>query len=147
MKTKSITLAALALIASTNLISAPIYAEGAKPEIENPIHSHLAEEISPCDIARFMDNPYHNSFSNFRIVTNAYMEDLNTVIVGEDAFLLSDWGFYSETPEVIVLFNTRGTEDVTDDVIISVYESPNYNDDSAELELYENLYNDMWNLR
>ena len=92
-----------------------------------------------------MDNPYPNSFRDFRIVTNAEMENLNTVIVGEEIFLLSDWGFYSETENVYVLFNTRGTSDVTDDIIISVYESPT--DEVSELTLYENLYNDMWNLR
>lgn len=145
MNTKSIAIT-LALIASANLCAFPVIASSAKSEIENPIRPHIAEEMSPCDIAAFMDNPYSNSFSNFRIVTNAYMENLNTVVAGDEVFLLSDWGFYSETPEVTVLFNTRGTDTITDDIIIGIYESP-IDDDSAELALYENLYNDMWSLR
>ena len=145
MNTKSIAIT-LALITSANLCALPVIASSAKLETENPIHTHIAEEMSPCDIAAFMDNPYSNSFSNFRIVTNAYMENLNTVVAGDEVFLLSDWGFYFDTPEVTVLFNTRGTDTVTDDIIIGIYETPT-DDDSAELALYENLYNDMWSLR
>ena len=145
MNTKSIAIT-LALIASANLCTTPATAASAKSEIEKPIHTHIAEEMSSCDIAAFMDNPCPNAFSDFRIVTNAYMENLNTVVAGDEAFLLSDWGFYSKTPEVTVLFNTRGTDTITDDIIIGIYESP-IDDDSAELALYESIYNDMWSLR
>ena len=140
IKSITTTLALIAVFATATTVSAcPAIAD-------NDIVTAPIQELDPVSLASFMDNPYANSFCNFRIVTNAHMEDLNTVIVGEDAFLLADWGFYSETPEVTVLFNTKATADVTDDIIISVYESP-ADDDSAEIALYENLYNDMWNLR
>lgn len=112
---------------------------------DNDIVTVPIQELDPVSLASFMDNPYANSFCNFRIVTNAHMEDINTVIAGDDAFLFSDWGFYSETPEVIVLFNTKGTTDATDDEIIQVYEPPI--DEVSELNLYESIYNDMWSLR
>lgn len=142
MKTKSIISTTLALIASVNLISAPIYAEGAKSEIENPICPHIVEEISPCDIAAFMDNPCPNAFCDFRIVTNAEINYLTEVIVGNDIFVFDN----CKTKNTYVLFNTRGTDDITDDFIIGIYESP-IDDDSAELALYESIYNDMWFLR
>ena len=138
MKTKK-TISAIAIVAAITASACSVNASDSVYET-TPVC-----EISAYSLAEFMDNPYPNSFSNFRIVTNAHMEDLNTVIVGEDAFLLSDWGFYSETSEVTVLFNTKGTDTVTDDEIIQVYETPT--DEVSELNLYESIYNDMWSLR
>lgn len=102
------------------------------------------QELDPVSLADFMGNPYPNAFCDFRIVTNAEMENPTDIIVGQDIFSLSG-EFCSETTYVYALFNTRGTADVTDDIIISVYESPT--DEVSELALYENLYNDMWSLR
>ena len=115
-----------------------------KDTIPNLRPAPIVHELDPVSIAEFMDNPYPNSFCDFRIVTNAEMENPTDIIVGQDIFSLSG-EFYSETEDVYVLFNTRGTDTVTDDIIISVYESPT--DEVSELALYENLYNDMWNLR
>ena len=104
----------------------------------------IVQELDPVSIAEFMGNPYPNAFCNFRIVTNAEMENPTDIIVGQDIFSLSG-EFCSETTYVYALFNTRGTADVTDDIIISVYESPT--DEVSELALYESIYDDMWNLR
>lgn len=146
MKTKSIiaTLISIATLTTTAISTSACSITADEDTISVPKSAPI-QELDPISLATFMDNPYPNSFRDFRIVTNAEMENLNTVIVGEEIFLLSDWGFYSETENVYVLFNTRGTSDVTDDIIISVYESPT--DEVSELALYENLYNDMWSLR
>lgn len=161
MNTKSIKSIAitLALIASANLcttpaIAAPTVSESdfTKSEIENPktsishINSRIPQELDPCEIADLMGNETPNAFRDFRIVTNARVNNLTEVTVGDDAFILTDWGYYSETSTSYVLFNTRGTADVTDDIIIGIYESPT-DDDSSELALYEEIYNDMWSLR
>lgn len=146
MKTKSIiaTLISIATLTTTAISTSACSITADEDTISVPKSAPI-QELDPISLATFMDNPYPNSFRDFRIVTNAEMENLNTVIVGEEIFLLSDWGFYSETENVYVLFNTRGTADVTDDIIISVYESPT--DEVSELTLYESLYNDMWSLR
>ena len=147
MKTKSII--AISVLAATLAItatSASACSETAdKDTIPNlNLRPAPVQEINPASLADFMGNPYPNAFCDFRIVTNAEMENPTDIIVGQDIFSLSG-EFCSETTYVYVLFNTRGTTDVTDDIIISVYESPT--DEVSELALYENLYNDMWSLR
>lgn len=136
------------LISIATLTTAAISTAACSATADNDIIPNLrpapVQEINPASLASFMDNPYPNSFSNFRIVTNAEMENPTDIIVGQDIFSLSG-EFCSETENVYVLFNTRGTTDVTDDIIISVYESPT--DEVSELALYESIYNDMWNLR
>lgn len=132
-------------ITATSTIFASACSETADNDTIPNLRPAPIQELDPISLATFMDNPYPNSFCDFRIVTNAHMEGLNDIIVGQDIFSLSG-EFYSETENVYVLFNTRGTDTVTDDIIISVYESP-VDDDSAELALYEEIYNDMWNLR
>ena len=144
MKTKK-TISAIAIVAAITAVTAITASVVSITANENSFQTAPICEISAYELAEFMDNPYPNSFSNFRIVTNAHMEDLNTVVVGEDAFLFAGWGYYSETPEVTVLFNTKGTTDATDDEIIQVYEPPI--DEVSELNLYESIYNDMWSLR
>lgn len=158
MNTKSLAIT-LALITSANLCAIPTTAaptisesDFTKSEIENlktsisRINSRIPQELDPCEIADLMGNETPNAFCDFRIVTNARVSNLTEVTVGEDAFILEDWGYYSETYTSYVLFNTRGTDTITDDIIIGIYETPT-DDDSAELALYESIYNDMWSLR
>ena len=134
MKTKSIISNVLALIASVNLFAVSATA--------SPSNTLFPQELDPCKIADFMGNETPNAFCDFRIVTNAEINYLTEVIVGNDIFVFDN----CKTKNTYVLFNTRGTEDITDDIIIGIYESP-IDDDSAELALYETIYNDMWNLR
>lgn len=134
MKTKSIVSTALALIASVNLFTVSATA--------SPSNTLFPQELDPCKIADYMGNETPNAFCDFRIVTNAKINYLTEVIVGNDIFVFDN----CKTKNSYVLFNTRGTEDITDDIIIGIYESP-IDDDSAELALYEIIYNDMWNLR
>lgn len=135
MKIKSIVSTTLALIASVNLFTVSATA--------SPSNTLFPQELDPCKIADYMGNETPNAFCDFRIVTNAKTNNVTEVVIGDDIFLFDN----SETEISYVLFNTRGTADVTDDIIIGIYESPSPIDDSAELALYEQLYNDMWNLR
>ena len=130
LTTAAISIAACSTTADEDIISVP--------------KSTPIQELDPVSLADFMGNPYPNAFCDFRIVTNAEMENPTDIIVGQDIFSFSG-EFCSETTYVYVLFNTRGTTDITDDKIISVYESPT--DEVSELALYESIYNDMWNLR
>ena len=140
-----IAISVLAATFATAAISTSACSETAdKDTIPNLRPAPIVQELDPVSLATFMDNPYPNAFCDFRIVTNAEMENPTDIIVGQDIFSLSG-EFCSETTYVYVLFNTRGTADVTDDIIISVYESPS--DEVSELALYESIYNDMWNLR
>lgn len=140
-----IAISVLAATFATATISTSACSETADNDIiPNLRPAPIVQELDPVSIAEFMDNPYPNAFCDFRIVTNAEMENPTDIIVGQDIFSLSG-EFCSETTYVYVLFNTRGTADVTDDIIISVYESPT--DEVSELALYESIYNDMWNLR
>ena len=145
MNTKSViaTLVSIATLAIT-ATSASACSETADKDTIPNLRPVPIQELDPVSLADFMGNPYPNAFCDFRIVTNAEMENPTDIIVGQDIFSLSG-EFCSETTYVYVLFNTRGTADVTDDIIISVYESPT--DEVSELALYENLYNDMWSLR
>lgn len=140
-----IAISVLAATLTTTAISASACSETAdKDTIPNLRPAPIVQELDPVSLADFMGNPYPNAFCDFRIVTNAEMENPTDIIVGQDIFPLSG-EFCSETTYVYVLFNTRGTTDITDDKIISVYESPT--DEVSELALYESIYNDMWNLR
>ena len=145
MKTKSIiaTLISIATLMTTAISTSACSTTADNDTIPN-LRPAPVQELDPVSLADFMDNSYPNSFCDFRIVTNAEMENPTDIIVGQDIFSLSG-EFYSETEDVYVLFNTRGTDTVTDDIIISVYESPT--DEVSELALYESIYNDMWNLR
>ena len=147
MKTIKSAIATIISIATfaTAAISTSACSETADNDIiPNLRPAPIVQELDPVSIAEFMGNPYPNAFCNFRIVTNAEMENPTDIIVGQDIFSLSG-EFCSETTYVYVLFNTRGTTDITDDKIISVYESPT--DEVSELALYESIYDDMWNLR
>ena len=140
-----ITISALAATLAITATSASACSETADKDTIPNLRPAPVQELDPVSLADFMGNPYPNAFCDFRIVTNAEMENPTDIIVGQDIFSLSG-EFCSETTYVYVLFNTRGTADVTDDIIIGIYESP-IDDDSAELALYESIYNDMWSLR
>ena len=139
-----IAISVLAATFATAAISTSACSETADNDIIPNLRPAPIQELDPVSLADFMGNPYPNAFCDFRIVTNAEMENPTDIIVGQDIFSLSG-EFCSETTYVYVLFNTRGTTDITDDKIISVYESPT--DEVSELALYESIYNDMWNLR
>lgn len=122
-------LASLAL-ASSNLAT-PIYSSGCTEEgYDLPI-------IEISEVADFLDMSTPYIYGNFYIATDGVMEDLNTITALDNIWLLSDYGYYSESGRVWVVFNDNGTYDCTDDEIIEIFEAPN--DDSEELFIYETI--------
>ena len=93
--------------------------------------------IEVAEIADFLDMPTPYTYGNFYIATDGVMKGLNTIIAIDNIWGLSDYGYYSESGRVWVVFNDNGTYDCTDDEIIEVFEAPN--DDSEELFIYETI--------
>ena len=130
MKTKSI-LATVLSLALTASFATPVHSSGYTDEGSDlPI-------IEVTEIADFLDMPTPYTYGNFYIATDGIMEDLNTIIALDNIWGLSDYGYYSETGRVWVVFNDHNTYDCTDDEIIEIFEAPN--DDSEELFIYESV--------
>lgn len=131
MKTKS-TIAILASLAiATSTLATPVCSSAFADEGSDlPI-------IEVAEIADFLDMPTPYIYGNFYIATDGIMEDLNTIIALDNIWGLSDYGYYSETGRVWVVFNDNGTYDCTDDEIVEVFEAPK--NDSEELAVYETV--------
>ena len=71
MKTKSIiaTIISIASIAAIAMSTAACSTTADEDTISVP-KSISIQELDPCSIATFMDNPYPNSFCDFRIIGN-----------------------------------------------------------------------------
>ena len=94
--------------------------------------------IEVAEIADLMEVSTPSAFKNFYIATNGIMEGLNTIITSDgNVWGLYDYGFYSESGRVWVVFDDHNTYDCTDDEIVEVFEAPN--DDSEELFIYESV--------
>lgn len=137
MKTKSILATVLSLALTTSLAT-PIYSSGYTDEGSDlPI-------IEVAEVADFLDMPTPYIYGNFYIATDGIMEDRNTIIALGNIWGLSDYGYYSKSNHVWVVFNDNGTYDCTDDEIVEVFEAPT--NDSEELAIYEQIFNNMWSM-
>ena len=131
MKTKSVIaiLASLALSAST--LAAPVNASVCYDDSTDiPV-------IECSEIADFLNISTPSTYKNFYIATDGNMKDLNTIIAIGNIWGLSDYGYYSETGHVWVVFNDHNTYNCTDDEIVEVFEAPT--NDSEELAIYETV--------
>lgn len=136
MKTKSIltVIASLALAVSTvSTLATPVHSSGFTDEgTDLPI-------IEVTEIADFLNISTPSTYKNFYIATDGNMKDLNTIIAIGNIWGLSDYGYYSESGHVWVVFNDHNTYDCTDDEIVEVFEAPT--NDSEELAIYETVIN------
>lgn len=132
MKTIKSTIAILAsLTIATSTLATPVCSSAFADEGSDlPI-------IEVAEIADFLDMPTPYTYGNFYIATDGIMEDLNTIIALDNIWGLSDYGYYSETGRVWVVFNDNGTYDCTDDEIVEVFEAPK--NDSEELAVYKTV--------
>ena len=131
MKTIKSTIATVLSLALTASFATPVHSSGYTDEGSDlPI-------IEVAEIADFLDLPTPYTYGNFYIATDGIMEDLNTIIALDNIWGLSDYGHYSETGRVWVVFNDNGTYDCTDDEIVEVFEAPK--NDSEELAVYETV--------
>lgn len=122
-------LASLALAAST--LAAPVNASVCYDDSTDlPI-------IECSEIADFLDISTPSAYGNFYIATDGVMKGLNTIIALDNVWGLYDYGYYSESGRVWVVFNDHNTYDCTDDEIIEVFEMPC--DDAEELFIYESV--------
>lgn len=101
--------------------------------------------IEGYEIASFLDYEPSSTFSNFYIATDGVMYGLNTIIAIDNIWSLSDYGYYSESGKVWVVFNDMGTPELEDDEIVEIFEAPT--NDSEELAIYEQIFNNMWSMR
>lgn len=124
------TLAALATIPTATVNALYNYDKG----FDLPI-------IEGSEIAEFFNDETPESFSNFYLATDGKMYELNNIIAVNQLWKLSDAGYYSESGEVWVLFNDHGTYNFEDDEIIQIWQTPT--DDSEELAIYEEIYNNF----
>lgn len=131
MKTKSILASILSIAITTSTLATPIYSSGYTDEGSDlPI-------IEVAEVADFLDMPTPYIYGNFYIATDGVMRGLNTIIALDNIWGLSDYGYYSKSGHVWVVFNDNGTYDCTDDEIIEIFEAPK--DDSEELFIYESV--------
>lgn len=110
----------------------------------NALYNYDAGETLPIiegsEIAEFFDNTTEN-FSNFYLATDGKMYGLENIVSVGQLWKLSGGGYYSESGNVWVLFDDHGTFDFEDDEIIQIFEAPT--DDSEELAIYEEIYNNL----
>ena len=127
------TVAALATIPTTTANALYNYDEG-----ENlPI-------IEGSEIAEFFGDETPESFSNFYLAIDGKLCDLENIVAVDQLWQIENGGFYSESGNIWVLFDDKGTFNFEDDEIIEIFECPS--DDSAELEIYETIYSIMQDL-
>lgn len=131
MKTIKSTIATVLSLALAASLATPIHSSGYTDEGSDlPI-------IEVAEIADFLDLPTPYTYGNFYIATDGVIRGLNTIIALDNIWGLSDYGHYSETGRVWVVFNDNGTYDCTDDEIVEVFEAPK--NDSEELAVYETV--------
>lgn len=131
MKTKSILATVLSLALTASTLATPVHSSGFTDEgYDLPI-------IECSEIADFLNISTPSTYKNFYIATDGNMKDLNTIIAIGNIWGLSDYGYYSESGRVWVVFNDNGTYDCTDDEIVEVFEAPT--NDSEELFIYETV--------
>ena len=97
--------------------------------------------VEGSEIAEFFGNETPESFKNFYIACDGEMHGLENIVAVGQLWQIENGGFYSESGNVWVLFDDHGTFNFEDDEIIEIFECPS--DDSAELEIYETIYNIM----
>lgn len=127
------TLAALATIPATTANALYNYDEGETLPI-----------VEGSEIAEFFNDKTPESFGNFYLATDGEMYGLENIVAVGQLWQITDGGFYSESGNVWVLFDDKGTFDFEDDEIIEIFKCPS--DDSAELEIYETIYSIMQDL-
>ena len=124
------TLVALATIPATTANALYNYDEG-----ENlPI-------VEGSEIAEFFGDETPESFKNFYIACDGEMYGLENIAAVGQLWQITDGGFYSESGNVWILFDDYGTFNFEDDEIIQIFETPT--DDSEELAIYEEIYNNF----
>lgn len=96
------------------------------------------------EIAEFFDNTTE-AFSNFYLATDAKMYGLNNIVSLGELWQIENGGYYSESGNVWILFNDNNTYDFEDDEIIQIFEAPE--NDSEELAIYEEIYNNLMQIR
>lgn len=96
------------------------------------------------EIAEFFDNTTED-FNNFYLATDAKMYGLNNIVSLNQLWRIADGGYYSESGKVWILFNDNNTYDFEDDEIIQIFEAPT--NDSEELAIYEEIYNNLMQIR
>ena len=124
------TVAALATIPSFTVNALYNYDEGETLPI-----------IEGSEIAEFFNDETPESFKNFYIACDGEMHGLESIVAVGQLWKLSDGGYYSESGHIWVLFNDNGTYNPEDDEIIQIFETPT--DDSEELAIYEEIYNNF----
>lgn len=124
------TLVALATIPATTANALYNYDEGETLPI-----------VEGSEIAEFFNDETPESFKSFYIACDGEMHGLENIVAVGQLWKLSDGGYYSESGHIWVLFNDNGTYNPEDDEIIEIFEFPS--DDSAELAIYETIYNIM----
>lgn len=97
------------------------------------------------EIAEFFDNTTPTSFENFYLTTDAKMYGLNNIVSLGELWRITDGGYYSESGKVWILFNDNNTYNFEDDEIIQIFEAPT--NDSEELAIYEEIYNNLMQIR
>ena len=100
--------------------------------------------IEGTEIAEFFDSTAE-TFSNFYLATDARMYGLNNIVSLNQLWRIADGGYYSESGKVWILFNDNGTYNLEDDEIIQIFEAPA--NDSEELAIYEEIYNNLMQIR
>ena len=100
--------------------------------------------IEGTEIAEFFDNTTE-AFSNFYLATDAKMYGLNNIVSLGELWQIENGGYYSESGKVWIIFNDNNTYDFEDDEIIQIFEAPA--DDSEELAIYEEIYNNLMQIR
>lgn len=73
------------------------------------------------------------------------MYGLNNIVSLGELWRIADGGYYSESGKVWILFNDNNTYDFEDDEIIQIFEAPT--NDSEELAIYEEIYNNLIQIR
>lgn len=97
--------------------------------------------VEGSEIAEFFNDETPESFSNFYIACDGEMHGPENIVAVGQLWQIENGGFYSESGKVWVLFDDHGTFDFEDDEIIQIFETPT--DDSEELAIYEEIYNNF----
>ena len=101
--------------------------------------------VEGSEIAEFLSDKTPESFSNFYIACDGEMHGLENIVAVGQLWQIENGGFYSESGKVWVLFDDNGTFNFEDDEIIQIFEAPE--NDSEELAIYEEIYNNLMQIR
>lgn len=97
--------------------------------------------IEGSEIAEFFGDETPESFSNFYLATDGEIHGLENIVAVDQLWQIENGGFHSKSGKVWVLFNDNGTYNFEDDEIIQIFNVPE--NDSEELEIYEEIYNNF----